>query len=81
MGKEIDRDWDVVVELLTYLRQLKATFRVETGEGFYKILIVQNNKKYVSGDVVLKIIGMLKGRCKRFAFLGKEEGIEIFISF
>ena len=77
----MDKDWDVVVELLTYLKQLKAMFKVETGEGFYKVLIVQNNKKYVSGDVLMKIISLLKGRCKRFAFLGKEEGIEIFIAF
>ena len=77
----MDKDWDVVVELLTYLKQLKAMFKVETGKKYYKVLIVQNNEKHIFGDVMEKIIDLLKGRCKRFAFMGKEEGIEIFIMF
>ena len=81
MKRNVDKGWGVVMELLTYLKQLKATFRVETGESFYKVLIVQNSNEYIFGDVMEKVIGILKGRCKRFAFMGKQEGIEIFISF
>ena len=81
MKKKIDRGWDVIVDILTYLIKLGATFKVDAGESFYKILIVQKNNEYVFGDVMEEIIMMLKGRCKRFAFIGKEEGIEIMVVF